>query len=393
MLPLEGIRVIDLSRLIPGALCSMLLADFGAEIIKIEEPKIGDYARDLKPYPMYEGLGVLYTAYNRNKKSVTLNLKTRKGREVFYGICKTSDILIESYRPGATEKLEINFDKIKSLNPKIIYCSITGYGQSGPYKNYPGHDLNYCSYSGVMSLTGNVGGEPSLSGFVIGDFSGSLMGTIGILIAIIGRLKNQKAQYIDISLLDSIISLLGFVFSIGFATEKFPKHDELLYNGGFACYNYYKTKDNRFIVISAVEDKFWRNLCIALNREDLIESQFDLSKQKQIKRELGKIFSKKNLKEWIKVLKDMEICVSPLLTLDEVLSDEHVISRNLLRNIKAKDGKKVFKQIDNPIKFLNIKEDTMRLAPPMKGEHTNELLLSLGYLESNIDKFREDGII
>lgn len=393
MLPLEGIRVVDLSWLIPGPLCSMLLADFGAEVIKIEEPTIGDYARDLKPYPMYEGLGILYAAYNRNKKSVTLNLTTQKGREVFYEICKTSDVLIESYRPAAIEKLEVNYDRIKTLNPKIIYCSITGYGQSGPYKNYPGHDLNYCSYSGVMSLTGNVRGEPSLSGFVTGDFSGSLMGAIGILIAIIGRFKSQEGQYIDISMLDSIISLLSFAFSIGFATGEFPKSDELLYNGGFACYNYYKTKDNKFIAIAAVEDKFWRNLCIALDRADLIESQFDLSKQKQIKRELGKVFLKKNLKEWIKVFKDVETCVSPFLTLDEVLFDEHVISRNLLRDIKAKNGKKMFKQITNPIKFLNIKENTIRLAPPMKGEHTNELLLSLGYSESNINEFREDGII
>jgi len=393
MLPLEGIKVIDLSWLIPGSLCSMLLADFGAEVIKIEEPTRGDYARNLQPYPMYEGLGVLFAAYNRNKKSVTLNLKNPKGREVFYEICKTADVLIDGYRPGTTEKLKINYDRINNLNPKIIYSSITCYGQTGPYKNYACHDLNCCSYSGVMSLTGNVRGEPSLPGFISGDISGSLMATIAILIAIIGRSKSQQGEYIDISMLDSIISLLSFAFLTGFATGEYPKSDELLYNGGYACYNYYKTKDSRFIAISAVEYKFWRNLCLVLDRADLIERQYDLTKQQQIKTVLGKIFLTQNLKEWIKVFKDIDACVSPVLTLDEVLSNEHVISRDLLREIKTKNGKQAFKQINNPIKFLNIKANTMRLIPPIKGEHTNEILLDLGFSESTINEFRADGII
>jgi len=393
MVPLDHIKVIELSPYIPASLCSMMLADFGAEVIKVEQPGAVDDSRHLWSYPSYHKMGAIYVAFNRNKRSVTIDLRKDQGREIFYKLCKFSDTIIEGFRPDVTRELGIGYEKIRKINKKIIYCSLTGYGQNSPHRAIPGHDLNFSSYSGILNLTGNVRGKPSLPGFLIADYSGSLMATIAILIALIYRSKRGKGQYIDISLLDSVISLMGFTFTVGFAGKSYPRGDTLLYNGKAAFYNYYKTKDGRFIAITPIERKFWIVLCRTLDREDLIDMHMDTKKQGVLKNELSKIFRTKTLKEWIKVLGEIEACFSPILTLEETVNSEHVKARGLLREVKSGDGLKIFKQIDNPINFSDIRKETMKLPPPVKGEHTEEILQDLGYSAREIKEFRNKGII
>ncbi|NWQ43755.1 CoA transferase [Bacillus sp. EB106-08-02-XG196] len=378
MLPLEGIRVLDLTRLLPGPYCTLLLADYGADVIKVEDPKIGDYARWYEP-KVSDDQSAMFISLNRNKRSITLDLKDEKDIEAFISLIKTADVLIESFRPGVMDRLGLGFEKLKVHNPKLIYCAITGYGQSGPYANEAGHDLNFLSYSGLLHLQGAPNEKPLIPSVQIGDIGGgALMAAVGILLAIIEAKKSNRGQFVDISMLDGALSWMHTILPNYWTTGEMPNRGELTLNGGKACYEIYRTKDNRYISVGALEYKFWKNFCKVIGKEELID-QLDepLEQQRLIKQEVQAAIHQKTLTEWLELFEGIDACISPVLTPEELADHPQIKHRQMIEDI-THPAVGVIKQIGNPIKLSNSTVSTRRNAPGL-GEHTNEILKELGY--------------
>lgn len=365
-LPLGNIRVLDLTRLLPGPYCSQFLADFGAEVIKIEEPNIGDYARWTQP--QVNGYSAMFASLNRNKKSVTLNLKAENDREQFLELVKTADVLIESYRPGVMERLGLGYEKLKELNPKLVYCAITGYGQTGPYKDKPGHDINYLSYAGLLHFNATKGEKPTTPATQIADLGGgALMGVTGILTALLGRNVTGKGQFVDISMMDGVVSWMQTILPDYLAGQPVAK-GELTLVGGRACYGVYETLDERYLSVGALEPKFWRAFCEGIKRPDLIQ-QLDApaEKQEELRETIQQEIGKKTLAEWVNVFDEIDACVAPILTLDEMMENPQVKERNLFVTYEG------HRQIANPIKLSDTPAQMYSKAPKL-GEHNEEIL-------------------
>ena len=388
---LDGIKVLDLSRLLPGPYCSMMLADLGAEVLKVEDPALGDYARQREP--QVAGVGGMFQILNRNKKSLTLNLKHPEGVEIFYKLTKGADVILEGFRPGVMDRLGVGYEKIRQINPRIIYCSLTGYGQDGPYKDLVGHDINYLSYGGVLGISGPNDGAPMSAGVQIADIGGGgMMAVIGILTAIIAREKLGKGQFIDISMLDGVISWMANHAGDYFASGKVPKKGEGRLGGGLACYTVYETRDGKYISIGALEEKFWANLCRILGKEEFIAGQYDYGpKQEEIKAELSKLFLTKERDEWVRLLNQVDICASPVYNLDEVFNDPQVRYRNMVLEIEHPTAGKI-RQINNPLK-LSETPPAIKTPAPLLGEHTEQTLKELGYSPEEISRLRQQKVI
>lgn len=366
---LEGIRILDLSRLLPGPYCSMLLADMGAEVIKIEDPVLGDYFRDWEPKK--DGNSVYFIGVNRNKKSITLDLKNEKQREKFYKLVTKCDVVIESFRPGVTSKLGIDFDTLKKFNEQLIYCSITGYGQNTSLKNRAGHDMNYLALSGVLGLCGTREKVPPMLGIQIADMCGAIFGVIGILQALLRREKIKEAQYIDVAMMDGLYSFLSMFAYKYFYDKIIPEAGSTLFNGGFACYNIFETKDNRYFTVAAIEDKFWNRFCEVLGKEDWKGKNVDKKAQDEIIEELTNIFKSKTFSEWIDIFSKEDICVEPILNFKEAFDSDFVKERGLLFEIDN------FTHIKSP-NIFNPQLKILKTPPPEKGEHTEEVFKSFG---------------
>lgn len=388
---LEGIKILDLSWTAPGPYCSMLLADLGAEVIKVEEPRRGDYARLVPPFIGKES--ALFLSLNRNKKSITLNLRSDKGRDIFYRLAEKSDVVLEGFRPGVAKRLGLDYDSIQKINPKIIYCSITGYGQDGPYSDFVGHDPNYIGIAGILSLSGVREGPPPLPGIAMADFGGGgMFAAIGILTAIIAREKNGLGQYIDVSMLDGLISWVSSIASMYLAERKPPGRGEMVLSGGMPYVGVYETEDEKFITIAAVEAHFWRNLCRVIGREDLIEHQFATGKKREeIFSTLKEIFRTKTRDEWFNLMTNSDVPCGPVYALDEVFKDPQVLHRGLLTEIDHPTVEKI-KQIRCPLKFSETPAE-IRSPPPLLGQHTREILQTLGCTEAEIEDMRKTGVI
>ncbi len=389
-LPLEGIKVLDLSAMLPGPYCSMILADFGAEVIKIEPPKGGDLFRWTKP--MIGDTGGVFLQVNRNKKSVCLNLKSEAGKEIFCKLVADADVVIEQFRPGVVKKLGVDYDSVKAINPRIIYCSISGYGQDGPYRLISGHDVNYISYAGILGMTTRKGQVPTLPGVQIADIgAGTFNSVIGILLALMGRKQNGRGQYVDIAMLDGAVSWLPLIASDYFVTGVAPKPRSAMLTGRNACYEVYETKDGGFISIGAVEPHLWGNFCDYLGKEEFKEWQRVPEKQDEMFSYLREIFKSKTREEWERELKDVDACWAPVLGIDEVFENPQVLSRNMLFEMDHPRLGKI-KQIGSPIK-LSDTPARKELLPPDRGEHTSEYLLGIGYTADEISKLKDAGII
>lgn len=391
MLPLDGIRVLDLSRLLPGGYCTMVLADLGAEVIKVEEPQKGDYIRLEPPFAGDESIAHL--TLNRNKTSVTLNLKDERARQIFYRLVEASDIIVESFRPGIVKRLEVDYQTVNGLNPRIIYCSISGYGQSGPYRDLPGHDLNYVGLAGVLGAFLEFG-EPVVQTATVADIGGgSMPAIIAILTALIAREKTGRGQYIDISMLDGAISWMSSYLA-GHLKFREAVREKEVYKvfGTMPCYRIYKTKDGKYITIGCLERRFWENLCKALNREDLIDHQFATGKRgRKVVEVLEGIFREKGLDEWMKTLIEHDVCCGAVHKLEEVMNDPQVLHRRMTMTIDHPTlGKAGVFRI--PMIFSEI-QPTIRIPPPTLGQHTEEVLLGLGYEKSGVEELRKAGCI
>lgn len=376
-MPLEGIRVLDLTRLLPGPYCSLMLADFGADVIKIEDTKLGDYARWTEPKT--GEFSAMFYSLNRNKRSMSLDLKLQESREVFLELVKTADVLIESFRPGVMDRLGLGYEELKKHNPKLIYCAITSFGQTGPYKDKPGHDINFLSYSGLLDLQGEQNRKPVSSSVQIGDIGGgSLMAVIGILVSIIEARKSGKGQFIDISMLDGAVSWMQTILPAFLTDNQAPKRGELVLNGAKACYETYETKDQRYLSVGALEFKFWKNFCLVIGKEELI-SKLDAPSDQQnaLKQEIQAVISTKTLQEWIALFDGIDACVAPVLTVEEMVNDPQIKDRKMIEEVYNPSAG-ITRQIANPIKLSRIKAETVRQAPGL-GEHNEEILKELGY--------------
>ncbi|MFX0136197.1 MAG: CaiB/BaiF CoA transferase family protein [Candidatus Hodarchaeota archaeon] len=395
-LPLEGIKILDLSRLLPGPFATLLLGDLGADVLKVEDNIQGDYARWREPYlETKNGKKINYTFYclNRNKKSITLNLKTEKGREIFYKLAKDADVILESFRPGVVNKLKVDYETIKKINPNIIYCSLTGYGQNGSYANMVGHDLNYISVAGLGILTGEYGRNPHPPGIQIADLgTGGMNCVIAILSALIARDKFGIGQYIDVAMQDGIVYWLVRKFAEFLILNKEPQTGGERLTGYLPSYNIYQTKDGKYIALGALEEKFWRNLCQILNCPEYSDEVSPSGpKRDEIINFLKEKFKEKKRDEWFEQMKNYDICISKVNEFKEVLEDEHIKSRNLFIEYNSpKLGPS--KMVGFPFK-LSETPCQVRFDAPDYGEHNYEILKSLGYSDVEIKNFKSEKII
>lgn len=381
---LDGLKVLDLTRLYPGPFCTQLLADYGAEVIKIESPGVGDYMRDLGGEANY------FLYLNRGKKGMTLNLKTEKGNEIFKDLLKDVDVLVESFRPGVMRKMGLDYENLKKINARLVYCSITGYGQDGPYKDKAGHDINYLALSGIMDITGVKDGPPVIPGVQVADVGGGgLFALFGIMAALFSREKTGEGQYVDISMLDGLISWLPLIAAEHYGRNKKVSRGESILNGGLACYNVYKTKDNKYMSLGALESKFWQEFCMAVQKEDLLNKQY-IEDQNYLKKELTDIFLGRTRNEWEKVFASKDACCEPVLEIGENFSFGQVRERGMIQNKDIKDKK--HELLGYPIKFSSSEPKEGKIAPEL-GEHTESILLKLGYNRNEIMQLKESGVI
>lgn len=386
---LQDVTVLDLTQQLPGPFCTQVLGDFGATVIKIESPG-GDTIRTIG-WKMKDESGPFLTL-NRNKKSIVLNLKTKKGQEIFHRLSEKADVIIEGFRPGVVSRLGIGYESISKINERIVYCSLSGYGQDGPYRDRPGHDINYVALGGMLGLTGKEGSRPVIIGGQVADITGALLSVIGILLALKAREKTGKGQYIDIAMLDGVVSWLPGYLGEYMATGTIPDRSTMMLNGGCAFYNVYETKDGRFLSVGAIEPHFWRNLCEAIGHDTLIPDQFGPpGKQKEMIGKLRKTFKQKRLDEWTEFLAGKDVPCEPVLSFDAALSDPQVLFRKMITEMDhPKEGK--IKQVGIPIK-LSATPGRIATPAPSLGEHTYEILMEAGMTQEEITALVEEKIV
>jgi crotonobetainyl-CoA:carnitine CoA-transferase CaiB-like acyl-CoA transferase len=376
---LDGITVIDLSRLLPGPYCSMILADHGARVIAIEDKR---FLAD----------GLFFNLINRNKEHMSLNLKTEKGQEIFYRLIEKADVLLEGFRPGVVDRLGVGYESVRKANPNIIYCSITGYGQNGPFRDRVGHDANYLSYAGVLDLIGEKDRPPSIPGVQIADIAGGGMNAaIGILLALLARQNTGKGQYIDISMTDGMVGFLPAALFFRQLTGQEPKRADGLLSHRYACYNTYETADGRYLSIGAVENRFWKQLCDTLGVPEYAPLQYDDQRRAEILQYMRKTFKQKTLDEWDALLGDLDICWGKIQSTREVLEDPLFLQREAVFEIEGRDGKKS-KTLGVTVK-LSETPGSVRTPPVNFGESTIAILKEFGYSQEEIKALEEEGTI
>jgi len=392
--PLESITVLDLSRVLAGPYCTMMLGDMGADVIKIEQPGVGDDTRGWVP-PYVNGESAYFLSVNRNKKSLTLNLKEKEGKEIFYKLCKTADVIVENFRPGTTEKLGVSYNDVKSISEKIIYCSISGFGQDGPYTNRPVYDLILQGMGGLMTMTGEEGGPPVRIGVAVTDIGAGMFAAYSILAAVIAREKTGKGQYIDVSLLDCQISWLTYQAGNFFATGESPKRMGSAHPS-IVPYQAFQTKSG-YINVGVGSERLWQNFCSAIAREDLTNdprykvNEDRVRNRKELIPFLENILLQRTTEEWMKIFDEKEVPAGPIYTFDEIFSDPQVLHRNMLVEMDHPSAG-VINQTGIPVK-LSETPGALESPPPLLGEHTGDILTELGYTSSQIRALREKGVI
>lgn len=391
---LEGIKVLDLSRALAGPYCTMMLADMGAEVIKLEMPGRGDDSRSWGP-PFVEGESAYFMSINRNKKSITLNMKSDKSTEIIHKLIKQSDVLVENFRPGAMERLGLGYERVKEMNPRIIYCSISGFGQDGPYRMLPGFDQVLQGMGGLMSITGELGGPPIKVGVAIADISGGMFASNGILVALYNREKTGKGQMVDVSLLDSQVAWLTYRAGAYFASGEVPQpmgsgHPVIV------PYQAFKAKDV-FINIAVGNDQLWERFCKAVGLENVMNDQKFATNAKRVenREEIVKIISDlivtKDGEEWLKIITDAGVPCGPIYTVDKVFADPQVLHREMVKELDHPKAGKV-KVTGIPIKLSDTPGE-VETAPPVLGQHTQEILTELGYSDKDLEKLKQEKVI
>lgn len=381
MMPLQHIRVLDVSRYAPGPYCTMLLADLGADVVVVEEPP--DTGRSVDREMDVDERHKAFLAMGRNKRSVALDLRNERMREVFFRLVDRADVVVEGFRPGVAERLGIGYGAVNRRNPRVIYCSITGYGQHGPHAGLAGHDLNYISLTGILGAIGWPGQAPAIPLNIIGDFAaGGLFPAFAILAALIARQQTGRGQFIDMSMTDGVLSLACLAVSDYFATGKPPRPGEYYLNGELPCYNVYATADDRWLSLACMEPWFWKKLCALLGCEPYGDHQFNPERFAEIFAFLRRRFREKTRDEWFAELKAHNLCVTPVYGLDEALADAHTSARNMVVEMDHPTHGTI-RQIGVAPKFSDT-PGQVRTVAPRPGEHTRAILHELGYSAEEI---------
>jgi crotonobetainyl-CoA:carnitine CoA-transferase CaiB-like acyl-CoA transferase len=375
--PLEGIRVLDLTRLLPGPFCTMLLADLGADVVKIEEPRGGDPAR--------QSVGGLFLQVNRNKRSLTLDLKTPEGHAVFLQLVERADVVVEGFRPGVMDRLGLGYAALDQRNPRLIYASLSGFGQSGPYRDRAGHDLNYLALAGVLGYNVGRDGQPVPPAVQVADLGAGSLAAIAILAAVVGRQQTGRGQSVDVSLFASAVAWLPTLVAPLFATGTALAPGEPTLAGGLPQYGVYATADRRWVTLGALEPKFLSNFFEAVGRPDLMR----IRDGPALRQELSALFASRTFDEWTACLSDVDTCFAPVNTLEETLDDPHVRALDMFPSVNhPRLG--VLRQIGSPFAFSSTPA-TMR-PPPELGEHTAEVLGELGLSSTEIQSLANRGV-
>lgn len=388
---LAGIKILDMTRLLPGAFCTQILADLGADVIKVEQPDGGDYNRAFPPLAKEESGSFLLM--NRNKKSLTVNLKSEQGKEIIRKLVRETDVLLEGFRPGVMARLGLSYDTLAAINPGLIYCAISGYGQTGPSNMKPGHDLNYLAEAGALQLFGKAGEGPIVPGLSIADVGGgSLMATTGILAALLSRVTTGKGQFVDISMHDGAISWLALHGADQMFGGIEPKGGERPFIGQAPCYNVYESSDGRHVALGIIEPHFWERFCDAVGLPQLKSDQWPSGEAAAIQRDiLAQLFLTRTRDQWVEKLGSADIPFGPVLGIEEALSDDHASHREMLQYVDHPVEGRI-PQLGFPIK-LSETPCAIRLPPPLLGEHNDEILRGLDYAEDVIETMKTAKII
>jgi len=396
--PLEGVNVVDLSRLAPGPYCSMLLGDLGADVLRIEEPGGGRAAQIRRQSGQASSQeeqerSIAFSAHGRNKRSLILNLKYERARKIFFQLAERADVILEGFRPGVVKRLGVDYETIRAINPRIVYCSLTGYGQDGPYQGLVGHDINYISMAGALGIIGSPGERPAIPSNLLADYAGGgMQAALAIVAALLARERTGQGQYIDVAMMDGVLSLLTAEAVSYFSRGTIPRRGETTLTGALPHYNVYETEDGKYLSIGSLEPYFYENLCRAIGRDDLIPDQnSEGERRREIFEVFKAIFLTKTRDEWFEILKQTDICVAPVYGLDEVFSDPQVIHRKMVVEIEhPKFGK--ITQVGIPFKFSDTPGEIRDLAA-LPGQHTDEVLKELEYSKEDIETLRKEEVV
>jgi crotonobetainyl-CoA:carnitine CoA-transferase CaiB-like acyl-CoA transferase len=383
---LEGVRVLDLSRMLPGPYCSMMLGDLGAEVIKVEEPKIGDPTRHTRP--LVDRQSAAFAQVNRNKKSIAIDLKQSDGRDLFLKLAGTADCVLEQFRPGVVDRLGVGYRAVSEINPRIVYCSLTGFGQDGPHRDRSGHDLNYLALSGVLGLTTDDKGKPVIPGVQIADLAGGMIAGFAILAALLARERNGRGQYVDVSMFDVMLSMLPIPAAHHFAGKTLPVGGKYVLSGAYPFYNVYETGDRRFMTLGALEPKFWANFCRAVGREELITRQFDEGELREsLFEEVRAIFKSRTQSDWVELMRGADCCCEPVLSMTEAFAHTQTRAREMVR-----ESISITDQLGFSYKLSDTPAREARPAPAL-GENTAALLDEIGISKDERARLEGSGII
>jgi crotonobetainyl-CoA:carnitine CoA-transferase CaiB-like acyl-CoA transferase len=389
--PLAGIRILDLTKLYPGPLATMMLAEMGADVIKIEDPAAPDPMRFYPPYIADQSAGFL--AVNRSKRSLALNLKTPAGRDIFFKLAAGADIVIEQFRPGVVDAMGIGYERAKEVHPGIIYVSLTGYGQDGPYSRQAGHDINYIGYSGILAATGTALSGPVVPGPQLADVAGgAYMTIIACLSAVWAREKSGRGQRVDVAMLDGVLPLMTLQMAHSLATQtSFAPQDAPL-SGGLAHYGVYECSDGNFIALGILEEKFWKHFCNWVNRPDWTDQLFALGEEgEKLRVALAGLFKTRSRDDWTKAAAGLDVCLTPVCGIGELQHDPHLSARGMI----IKQSHPLCGNISGigmPLKFSETPGPAARPAPAL-GQDTLSLLSEIGFQPDEIAALQEEGVI
>ncbi|RMG13765.1 MAG: CoA transferase [Deltaproteobacteria bacterium] len=389
MRPLEGLKILDLTRLLPGPYCSLVLADLGADVLKVEAPNGGDYARWMPP--LVDGTSALFHALNRGKRSIGLDLKQEAGRRIFERLVEDGwNVVLESFRPGVLARLGLSHDRLTEIDPRTVLVSISGYGQSGPLRERAGHDIDYIALAGVLGFNGPEEGPPVIPGVQIADVAGGSLGAaIGLLAAVHERERTGHGRHVDISMTEGALGLLSMHLAALQAGGPPLRRGAAPLSGAYPCYNVYPTKEGAYMALGALEPHFWQRFCAAVGREDLADRGLDTGEAgAEVRRAVAEIFRSKTQAEWVAFFEAVDCCCEPVLEVDAVF--EHPLHR--ARGVFF-DGPAGLKHVRTPVRFTGGDPAPRAEAAPELGAHTDEILEALGIDVAERDRLRAAGVV
>lgn len=390
--PLQGTKIVDLTRLLPGPLATMLMADMGAEVIKVEDPNAPDYVRNFPPFA--NGESVNYLALNRSKRSMAVDLYQEKGRNILIELAKKADVLVEQFRPGVMQQMGLDYETLAAHNPKLVYVSISGYGQDGPYQKQAGHDLNYISISGLLAMNVDENGKPVIPGFQVADTAGgSYMAVNATMAALLSRQNTGRGQHVDVAMMDGVMPLMSLAMQSWHQAQQNITNHNMQLAGAVANYNVYECRDGRFVALGALEPKFWQNFCQMIGRPDWEQKIAHQTKEDkdELINQVQQVFKTKRREEWLQLARDYDCCLSPVNTLPEAQEDPQIRHRQMIREQKTRTGE-TYNELGTPIVFSNTPNQPSWQAPSL-GEDTVAIARELGYSEETIHQLKDQGVL